>query len=235
MAYDPVRDEILVPGFFNFSILTFRGDANGDVSPMRKIYGPSTQLRNPEALAVDPIHDEIFVPQADRVLVFRRTADGDAAPIRILGGPEAGLRLGRVAVDPVNNVIITAGNGFRIFDRTAQGNVKPLRVISGPLLGQSLMQTYPPLGLFFAATGRGDRHDAVDYIGVWSSLHDDGAVQARWTIGKGFFRDIRGIAIDPVSKTVIASDKTLNAVVTYHVPEIFDSPQPRQTAGVSSR
>jgi hypothetical protein len=35
MAYDPVRDDILVPGFFNFAILTFRVDANGDVAPVR--------------------------------------------------------------------------------------------------------------------------------------------------------------------------------------------------------
>ena len=86
------------------------------------------------------------------------------------------------------------------------------------------MTTYPPRGLFLAATGRGDRHDAVDYIGVWS-IHDRGEVPARWTIGKGLFRDIRGIAIDPKTKTVMASDKNLNAVVTFYVPEIFDGPE----------
>ena len=41
MAYDPVRDEILVPQFFAFAILTFRGDANGNVPPIRKIFGPT--------------------------------------------------------------------------------------------------------------------------------------------------------------------------------------------------
>lgn len=224
MEYDPVHDEIIVPAFYAFGILTFRGDANGDVAPVRKIFGPSTQLRNTEAVAVDPVHDEIFVPQGDRVLVFPREADGDVAPIRILGGPEAGLSLGRVTVDPINNVLIASGGrgGFRIFDRTASGNTKPLRVIASS--GSSLMRTYPPKGLFFAATGRGNRHDLVDYIGVWS-IYDDGDVPARWTIGKGLFKDIRGIAIDPEAKTVIASDKSLNAIVTFYVPEIFDDPQ----------
>jgi hypothetical protein len=223
MAYDPVRDEILVPSFYIFGILTFRGDANGDVAPVRKIFGPSTQLKVVEALALDAVHGEIFVPQGERVLVFSRDTDGDSAPIRILGGPETGIRgLGRVTVDPINNVLITSGGGgFRIFNRTASGNTRPLGVISGS--GTSLMTTYPPKGLFLAATGRGDRHDAVDYIGVWS-IHDRGEVPARWTIGKGLFRDIRGIAIDPKTKTVMASDKNLNAVVTFYAPEIFDGP-----------
>ncbi len=41
MAYDPVRDEIVVPQFFAFAILTFRGDADGDVAPVRKILAPA--------------------------------------------------------------------------------------------------------------------------------------------------------------------------------------------------
>jgi hypothetical protein len=218
MAYDPVRDEIVVPSFYAFAILTFRGDADGDVAPVRKIFGPGTQLRNTEAVAIDAIHGEIFVPQDDRVLVFPRDADGDVAPIRVLGGPDTGLRLGRVTVDPINNVMITSGGGgLRVFDRTASGNTKPRAVITQ---GSGLMTTYPPKGWVFAATGRGDRHDAGDYIGVWS-IHDSGDVPARWVIGKGVFYDIRGVTIDSNSKTVIATDKTLNAIVTFHVPEIF--------------
>jgi hypothetical protein len=226
MAYDPVRDEIIVPQFYAFAILTFRGDADGDVAPVRKIFGPRTQLKNSEAVAIDPIHGEIFVPSAPfansgntRVLVFPRDADGDVAPIRILEGPDTGLRLGRVTVDPVNNLLITSGGGgLRIFDRTASGNTKPRAVISGDLGG--LMTTYPPKGLILTRVGAGDRHDAGDYIGVWS-IHDNGNVPARWTIGKGVFYDIRGIAIDPKNKIVIVTDKTLNAIVTFYVPEIF--------------
>jgi DNA-binding beta-propeller fold protein YncE len=223
MAYDAIHDEIVVPSFYIFGVLFFRGDANGDVAPVRKIFGPSTQLKVVEAVAIDEVHGEVFVPQGERVLVFSRETDGDSPPIRIVAGPDTGIRgLGRVTVDPINNVLITAGNGgFRIFDRTANGNVKPLGTIDGD--GTALMTTYPPKGLFLAATGRGDRHDAEDYIGVWS-IHDRGNVPARWSIGKGLFRDIRGIAIDPKTKTVIASDKNLNAVVTFYVPEIFDGP-----------
>jgi hypothetical protein len=124
-----------------------------------------------------------------------------------------------VTIDPDNNLLITSGQGgLRIFDRTASGNTKPLRVISGDIGG--LMTTYPPKGLIVTRVGEGERHDAGDYIGVWS-VHDSGNAPARWTIGRGVFYDIRGIALDPKHQTVIVTDKTLNAIVTFHVPEIF--------------
>ena len=67
MAYDAVHDEILVPSFYAFAILTFRGDATGDVAPVRKIFGPSTGLLNTQAVAVDGVHGEVFVPQGNEV------------------------------------------------------------------------------------------------------------------------------------------------------------------------
>jgi len=128
MAYDPVRDEIVVPQFAAFAILTFRGDADGNTAPIRKIFGPSTQLENTEALALDYIHGEIFVPQDDRILVFDRDVNGDAAPKRILGVPgESDVDAGRLTMDPVHNLLVIAGGGgeeggrFQIFERTASG------------------------------------------------------------------------------------------------------------------
>ena len=44
MAYDPVKDEILIPQFFAFAILTFDGGANGNVPPKRIIMGDKTQI-----------------------------------------------------------------------------------------------------------------------------------------------------------------------------------------------
>jgi len=233
MAYDPARDEIIIPQFFAFAILTFRGDANGNVPPLRKIFGPSTQLKNSQALAVDWIHGEIFVPQGERVLVFPREANGDVAPIRILGSEQSPVNAGRLTVDPVHDLLIGASNdGIRIYRRTASGNDKPLRTIRGPAAeGAALMTVNPASGMIFAAVrmggggGDGDvsgRFAPEDFIGIWS-VFDDGEVPPRWTVGgpKAFYKDIRGIAIDPKNKNVIASDKTLNAVLTFHIPEAF--------------
>ena len=228
MAYDPVRDEIIVPSFFGFAILTFRGDADGDVPPVRKIFGPKTLLQHPEALAVDPIHGEIFVPQGDKVYVFPRDADGDVAPIRILAGPATQSDFRRLTVDPVHNLLISTGGpprALRIYDRTASGNTKPRAVIIGPKSmaeGSNLLTNYPPKGLIIATTRGGDRHDALDFVGVWS-IHDNGDVPPLWTIGgpNGIFKDIRGVTFDAKNKSIMASDKTLNAILTFHVPEVF--------------
>ena len=243
MAYDSVRDEILVPSFYAFAILTFRGDADGDASPVRKIFGPSTQLLNPQAVAVDAIHGEVFVPQGNQVLVLPRDTNGDAAPIRILQGPDTGLGAGRVTIDPVHNLMITASGdggargrqaGIRIFDRMANGNTKPLRTITGAGAKDALlMTTNPENGMIFAVVRPGNtggengddiggRFALEDYVGVWS-VFDDGDAPPRFTIGGPnlLLKDARGIAVDPKNKDVIVSDKTLNAVFRFHVPEAF--------------
>ncbi len=221
MAYDPVRDEIVVPQFFAFAILTFRGDADGDVAPVRKIFGPSTQLKNPMALALDPIHGEIFVPQGERILVFPRDADGDVAPIRILQVHE---RASRLTVDPVHNLlIVSGGGGLRIYDRTASGNARSRAFISSrEAAGVSLLTIHPASGMIFGAVRPGGRYKAEDYVGVWS-IYDDGDVPPRWTIGgpNGLLKDARGITLDPKNKNVIVSDKSLNGILTFHLPEAF--------------
>jgi hypothetical protein len=259
MAYDNVHDEILVPSFYAFAILTFRGDANGNVAPVRKIWGPHTRLKNPQAVAVDGVHGEIFVPQGNQVLVFRREADGDVAPIRVVEGPDTGLGAGRVTIDPVHNLMITAnasgeaaeggggggaaragrGGGrriaaIRIFDRMANGNAKPLRVITSEATKDAwLMTMYPEKGVIFAVVRPGNtgglegdisgRYLLDDYVGVWS-IFDDGDVPPRLTIGGPnlLLKDARGIAVDPKSKDVMVSDKTLNAIFRFHVPEAFN-------------
>jgi hypothetical protein len=246
MAYDPVRDEIVIPQFFAFAILTYKGDANGDVAPIRKIFGPHTRLKNSMRLALDPVHGEIFVPQGKSILVFPRDAEGDVAPIRVIEGPDTMLGASALTVDPVHNLLIVSGGGggfdsgedapaerpaggarpgshILIFNRTDNGNVKPRGVITGPMLdGATLMTTYPPRGWILAAVHRGGRNSDMAYVGVWS-INDNGVVPPRWTIGgpKGLLRDTRGIAVDPKHKSVIVSDKYVNGIATYEFPEIF--------------
>ena len=233
MDYDPVHDEIVVPQYYAFAIMTFRGDANGDEAPIRMIFGPKTQLKNTDAVTVDGVHNEIFVPQGNRILVFKREANGDVTPIRILEGPNTGLKggggVGRVAVDPVHNLLIAAGsatgggNRLAIFDRTASGDSKPLRVLAGPkslIAGTSILTIYPAKGLIFATIRGGTRFSHGDFAGVWS-INDSGDVPPMWRIGEGVLRDIRDVTIDPAHQAVIISDKALTAVMTFQTPEIF--------------
>ncbi len=241
IVYDEVHDEIVVPQPFGQAILTFRGGANGEEAPLRVIQGPSTQLRNPAVLTVDPVHNEIFVPEGDAILVFPREGSGDVAPIRIL---YPGTRLsigGGIAVDPLNNLLVVSASGtgreeeqgqgssarLLIFNRTDQGHVQPRAVIAGPKTGLasiSRIQVYPPRGEIIAAIpGRNQEISTSSaFVGIWS-IHDNGDIPPRWTIGgpQGMLKKPRGVTLDPKNKTLMVSDKYLNAVLTYYFPEIF--------------
>jgi hypothetical protein len=231
IAYDEIHDEIYVTQQFAQGILVFRGSAGGEEPPVRVINGSKTQLIAPDRLAVDPVHDEIYVPEGVKLLVYPRTATGNVAPIRVITGPATGIGATRaVTVDPVRNLIIAAtqawdedgtpaegqqGSELRIFARTANGNAKPLRVISG-LRGMGNLAVDSQTGLIFSQQTR--------YIGVWH-VNDSGKVAPRFTIGgpNGVLRQGRGLALDIKNQSVIASDKELNAVLTFRVPEIFAS------------
>src|SRR6185436_3756896 len=150
------HDEFTVPQEIGQAVLTFRGAANGEEAPVRIIQGLLTQILDIDRLAVDPVHNEIFVPQRDKVLVFPREANGNVAPIRILQAP-ANISLGTsMAVDPVHNLLVISGSvrgagggGGRglpeagesggqslsrlfIFNRTDAGTVAPKAAIGGP-------------------------------------------------------------------------------------------------------
>ena len=236
--YNEVSDEIVVPQQFAQAILTFRGASRGNEPPVRFIQGSKTQLARPDRLAVDGIHSEIFVPDGGALLVFASKASGNVAPIRSLQGPRDDLTEGAVAIDPVNNLLVLAGgaggwaegeegdgNQLLIFERTAAGKAAPLRAIRGPktmLRNTKNIRIYPQGGWILVAEDGEESATGLSFVGVWS-VHDEGNVPPRWTIGgpKAALRKPRGVVLDPKNRTVIVSDKELNAILTYHVPELF--------------
>jgi hypothetical protein len=214
------------------------------------IQGPKTQLVGSDyaaidRLAVDPIHDEIFVPVSSHsILVFPRTGNGDIAPKRVIHGTDTRLQFdGRggfpVGVDPANNLLI-AGRSARnnlvidgrstspepggarsygallIFDRTANGNVKPKRVISGPKANVGGSGQIQVYNGRIAASSSGG-------IGVWN-ITDDGDVPPRWRIAlpaNGFTPRPRGLALNPKHKEIYIPDNGINSILTYYFPEMF--------------
>ena len=61
---------------------------------------------------------------------------------------------------------------------------------------------------------------AGESVGVWS-VNDSGNARARFKIGQGVLLEMRALAVDPKNKSVIITDKELNAVMTWYVPEVF--------------
>ena len=232
-SYDEIHDEITVTQEFGQAILTFPGGANGETAPIRVIQGSKTELVQPDRVAVDAVNNEIFVPKGDKVLVFDRLANGNVAPKRTLGGPDVGRGLAAVAIDTVNNLLVVSSNGgargqydvhFLVFDRTANGNVKPKMSIKGPHAEDGPFAIYPPKKLILGTNRPDDESLAsgVSYLGVWSyEKSSDGP--PLWTIGgpNGIFQMPRGVALDVKNKNIFATDKRLNSVLTFHVPELF--------------
>jgi hypothetical protein len=241
IEYDALHDEFAVPIPFAGAILTFRGEASGNEAPLRIIQGSLTQIEDPSRLALDPVNNEILVPQGRKILVFPREANGNVAPVRILEGPDTKLGAGSLAVDPIHDLLIAVGGptgggeGGRstqilIFDRKASGNTKPRRVIGGP---KTMLTTTGGPSTIYAPTGkilvpiRGNLGTEAmfapdSFVGVWN-ITDDGDVAPRWTIGgpRGAFQMVRGVAVNAKYKEVIVTDKRLNAVLTFSFPELF--------------
>jgi hypothetical protein len=122
-----------------------------------------------------------------------------------------------------NLLIGSATDGLRIYDRMATGDDKPLRTITHESAKEvGLLTSNPASGMIFGAVRPGGRYEKEDFVGIWS-ISDDGNVPPRWTVGGpgGLLSDTRGVAIDVKNKTVIVSDKTVNGVLTYSVPEAF--------------
>jgi hypothetical protein len=236
IAYDEVRDVFMVPQMYAQAILVYRGDADGEVSPIRIIQGPKTQLKNPDHIAFDSVHNEIYVPQGDKILVLPGDGNGDVAPVRVLQGPDTELTGGSVGVDPVNNLLIAVGNDrvlgrghtrLLIYDRTASGNTKPKGIIGGPhseLIGtQGPFAVYPPRQeVVIGEYGPGELGTEDSYFGVWN-LRKLGDTPPVWKFGgpHGIVRQPRGVTLDPAHKSVIVTDKRVNAVLTWYFPEMF--------------
>lgn len=135
------EDAVLLPGEYKPgrfelpSIRVYRGDANGNVAPIRSIQGKRTQLAWPMGIDVDTERNELAVANygSSSILIFAKNAQGDTPPVRVLGGSRTGI-VGPVAVgfDRKNGEIWIANYGDHtavVFDATAAGNVEPKRII----------------------------------------------------------------------------------------------------------
>lgn len=97
-----------------------------------------TGLTDASAVAVDPLHDEVFVVSNTALRVFSRAATGNVAPLRVLSGAATGFAgLRGVDVEPFTGEIAVIRTipteAVLFFARTAAGDIAPLRTIVGAL------------------------------------------------------------------------------------------------------
>jgi 6-phosphogluconolactonase (cycloisomerase 2 family) len=132
------EDEILVSNFSN-AVTVYNRTANGNVAPIRSFSGG---LSNPQGIAVDVAHSEVFIANfslPSSISVYPLGASGSVSPIRSITGDATGL-LGTygLTLDTVHDEIVvtnSSSNSVAVFSRTANGNVAPTRTISGGSTG----------------------------------------------------------------------------------------------------
>jgi len=100
-------------------------------------------LTLPIGIAVDTIHNEIFVTDhgsTQSVTVYERTATGNVTPLRTISSSKTGLSSpSGITVDTTNNEILVTNNngGLTVYRRTDSGNISPVRTLTGGLRAPS--------------------------------------------------------------------------------------------------
>jgi hypothetical protein len=244
LAYDAIHDEIVVTSPLTQAILTFRGGADGEEAPIRIIQGAKTGIQGVGAtgkLAIDPDNNVIMLATPaprNEILFFAREANGDVAPLRKIGGAdtqldngsqrEGGGNVPAMRVDPIHNLLLIPTNGrgggngsggkVLIFDRNASGNVKPKAIIVGPVRTGNQFEVYGPNRLMITHSS--------GTLELWR-IPDSGESTERpiMRIPAPLGRNSAdtGIALDPAHKEVIIATAAGNTIMTFSVPEVFDS------------
>jgi len=237
LALDTIHDEIVAPNSFAEAILFFRGGASGEEKPIRIIQGPDTLLRNPDNVAVDAVHNEVFVASREgAVFVYPREANGNVAPIRILQGPQTKIRqANRVAIDSENDLmfVTTRFGSVLTFPRAAQGDTAPTAVISGPktLLSDEhapyRVAVYPEgKRIFVGVGGSHPLSGAVGgFVAVWK-YGDNGDVPPWALIPStpltGLNHPFGGVALNPKAKEIMVLENSQPpGLLVFRVPELF--------------
>ena len=243
LAYDAIHDEIVVTSPLTQAILVFRGGADGEEAPIRVIQGSKTGIQGVGAtgkLAIDPDNNVIMLATPaprNEILFFAREANGDVAPLRKIGGPdtqldngsqrEGGGNVPAMRVDPIHNLLLIPTNGrgggngsggkVLVFDRNASGNVKPKAIIVGPVRTGNQFEIYAPKQLLIAHTR--------DTLELWKIPDSGEGTEPPLRIPAPLGRNSAdtGIALDPAHKEVIIATAAGNTIMTFSVPEVFDT------------
>ena len=206
LVLDPMHRETYVP--YIGGIMVFNSDAEGNSPPIRVLSGPNTQIPAhaslPSSVAVDPIHNLLFVSGGGGFSIFNRTDSGDVKPKAVLRGPK-NATLGAPYLYPEGGLLFASVKPRETErdGRLAEGITNESNILRNEGYGQYSEKTY---------------------MAVWN-ITDTGDTPPRWVIGgppNGIMRDPVGtVVVDGKRQDVFIPDRYTNSILIYHVPEIF--------------
>lgn len=124
------------------SVLQFKAQSNGAVSPVSTFTAPSdvvfsfAVLDNQGNIYVSDFYWDSNNDIVSEVRVYPAGATGTATPTRTIAGSATGFNLamsdyGELAIDSSGQLYVASLNSISVFAPGANGNVAPIRVISG--------------------------------------------------------------------------------------------------------
>jgi hypothetical protein len=144
----PAAEELFVSNYPINTISVYPRTASGDVAPIRTI---QTGLDHPHQIAVDVLHQELFVANnvvasaghTPAVVIYDLNASYplNDTPKRIIAGPSTGLEKPTgIHVDMVNLELYVSNDldgsfSVVVYPLSASGDASPIRTIKGPLTG----------------------------------------------------------------------------------------------------
>ena len=224
IAVDAAHNELLVlPG--GKIVTVYNREATGNPQPLRTISAKSTGLVDPSSLAVDNIHNEIFIGNfgfatvdvEGSIAVYAKTANGDVTPSRRIAGSSTGLTftLSSIAVDTINDELFVAAGHITVFPRTASGNAAPLRTISG-----FFTELVNPQGIAVDASNNEifvtDGNSDVSFVNIYARTADGDKAPLRRIFGDSTgLNGPQGIAVDDAHDEVFVANAGNNSVTVY--------------------
>jgi len=134
-------------------LAVYAAGANGNARPLRRIYGPNTDVAQPTGIALDANQNIYSTNLSTKsVTVFSPQAHADATPIAVISGSNTLFSVpSGIALDASANIYVL-DEGFPqsilTFAAGSNGNVKPVRAIRGSNTGMN-----SPDGIGLDSTG----------------------------------------------------------------------------------
>jgi 6-phosphogluconolactonase (cycloisomerase 2 family) len=222
----------------NNTVAVFARPAGGNTAPLRVIGGAATGMSGAQGIAVDTVHDEVWVANigTNSITVYPRTATGNVAPLRTITGAATSLfnPIG-LALDLVNDEVIVANIQFAgyvtTYPRTANGNVAPLRNISGVATGL----THPWHVLVDPVNDELYVSDAFDRIRVFARTATGNIAPIRSIVGAATgLSDPFGLALDLANDELFVANISNDSVAVYSRTANGNVPPLRTLSGAAT-